>query len=72
MSQHQIRLLAERFDALDLDPALVRRDRAVSLEQVGGFLVLWSEQAGELSRRLKGQGVWTDFRGDGLRLGPAP
>ncbi len=72
VSQHQIRLLAEQFDALDLNPALVRRDRAVPLEQVGGFLVLWSEQAGELSRRLKEQGVWTDFRGNGLRLGPAP
>jgi kynureninase len=72
VSQHQIRLLAERFDALDLDPSLVRRDRAVALEQLGGFLVLWSAQAGELSRRLKEHGVWTDFRGDGLRLGPAP
>ncbi|HEX4612928.1 MAG TPA: hypothetical protein VH092_32345 [Urbifossiella sp.] len=72
MSQHQIRILAERFDALDLDPALVRRDLAVPLEQLGGFQVLWSAQAGELSRRLKEQGVWTDVRGNGLRLGPAP
>lgn len=72
VSQHQTRLLAERFDALDLNPALVRRDRAVPPEQVGGFLVLWSARAGELSRRLKEHGVWTDARGDGLRLGPAP
>ena len=55
-----------------LNPALVRRDRTVPLEQVGGFLVLWSEQAGELCRRLKAAGVWADFRGDALRLGPAP
>lgn len=72
VSQHQVKLLAERFDALDLDPALVRRDREVPLEQVGGFLVLWSPRAGELSRRLKDVGVWTDARGDALRLGPAP
>ena len=42
VSQHQVGLLAERFDALDLDPKLIRRDRDVLLDQVGGFLVLWS------------------------------
>jgi kynureninase len=72
VSRHQVGLLAERFDALDLDPALVRRDRAVPLGQVGGFLVLWSGRAGELCRRLKEEGVWADSRGDALRLGPAP
>jgi kynureninase len=72
LSQHQVRLLAERFDALDPDPTLIRRDRAVPLEQVGGFLVLWSAQAGEICRRLKQEGVWADYRGDALRLGPAP
>ena len=72
VSQNQVKLLAERFDALDLDPALVHRDGDVPLEGVGGFLVLWSPRAGELSRRLKEVGVWTDSRGDALRLGPAP
>lgn len=72
VSQHQVRLLAERFDALALDPKLIRRDHTVPLEQMGGFLVLWSPQAGEISQRLKAEGVWTDFRGDALRLGPAP
>ncbi len=73
VSQHQVRLLAERFDALDLDPAVIRRDRTVPLEQVGGFLTLWSPRAGEVCRRLKAEeGVWTDSRGDALRLGPAP
>src|SRR5205085_12603338 len=71
VSRHQVKLLAERFDALDLDPALVRRDRDVELERVGGFLVLWSPRAAELSRRLKEAGVWTDYRGEALRLGPA-
>ncbi|HKB02871.1 MAG TPA: hypothetical protein VKD90_11670, partial [Gemmataceae bacterium] len=47
-------------------------DRSVPLERVGGFLVLWSDRAGEISRRLKEEGVWTDYRGNGLRLGPAP
>jgi kynureninase len=72
VSQHQVRLLAERFDALGLDPALIRRDVTGPLDQVGGFLVLESPHAGELSRRLKEVGVWTDSRGTALRLGPAP
>lgn len=73
VSQYQVKLLAERFDALNLNPAIVRRDRSVPHEQVGGFLTLWSPRAGEVCRRLKAEeGVWTDARGDALRLGPAP
>jgi kynureninase len=72
VSQHQIGLLAERFDALDLDEAQIRRDRRTPLTGVAGFLVLWSNHAGELSQRLKAEGVWTDHRGAALRLGPAP
>ena len=72
VSQHQVRLLADGFDALDVDPAVIRRDRSVPLEEVGGFLVLWSPQAGELVRRLRAVGLWADTRGEALRLGPAP
>ena len=72
VSQHQVRLLAERFDGLGLNPAVIRRDIAVSLDQVGGFLVLESPHAAEVSKRLKAAGVWTDSRGMALRLGPAP
>ena len=72
VSQHQIRLLASTFDALDLDPAVVSRDRAVALDEVGGFLALRSPVAAELVRRLRARGVWTDARGEVLRLGPAP
>jgi kynureninase len=72
VSQHQIGLLAARFDALDLDPKLIRRDREVPLNEIGGFLVLWSSRAGEISQKLKTAGVYTDHRGNALRLGPAP
>jgi kynureninase len=44
----------------------------VPLTQIGGFLVLRSEQAGAIARRLKETGVWCDSRGNALRLGPAP
>ncbi len=72
VSQRQVGLLRERFDVLDLDPATMARDRSVPLADLGGFLALRSPHAGEISARLRERGVWTDFRGDILRLGPAP
>jgi selenocysteine lyase/cysteine desulfurase len=72
VSQHQIGLLASTFDALDLDPAVVSRDRASPLDEVGGFLALQSPVAAALVRGLQARGVSTDSRGEVLRLGPAP
>lgn len=72
VSQHQLGLLYRRFDALDADPAVVARDRSIGLEEIGGFLVLRSPRAAELWRRLRDRRVRTDYRGDQLRLGPAP
>jgi len=72
VSQHQVGLLAARFDALDADPALIRREHAVTLPELGGFLALQTPRAGELCRGLRERGVWADYRADLLRLGPAP
>lgn len=72
VSQHQIGLLASEFDALDLDPAVISRDRGSRLSEVGGFLALRSPVATSLTRRLRERGAWTDARGEVLRLGPAP
>jgi selenocysteine lyase/cysteine desulfurase len=72
ISQQQIGLLARSFDQLDLDPAVIRRDRDIPLTQIGGFLALQSPQAGALSKALFARGVWTDSRDDVLRFGPAP
>ncbi|HSQ60167.1 MAG TPA: kynureninase [Acidobacteriota bacterium] len=72
ISRHQIELLAASFDALDLDPGVVARERDVTPEGIAGFLALRAPRAGELSARLREEGVLTDHRGDLLRLGPAP
>ena len=72
VSRHQVGLLAEGFDALDLDPGVIALDRSVPPERIGGFLALRSPRAGEIAARLRERGVATDFRGDLLRLGPAP
>lgn len=72
ISQHQIGLLASSFDALDLDPALISRNRSLPLAETGGFLALTSPFAEKLQSTLKTAGVFTDSRGTTLRLGPAP
>jgi kynureninase len=65
-------VLAERFDALDADPAVVSRPGDVALENVAGFLALSSPVAGKLCDGLREHGVFADYRGNMLRLGPAP
>jgi kynureninase len=70
--QHQVGLLAERFDALGLDPRVITRDRSVGIERLGGFLALQTPHAGDFFHKLRERGVLTDYRGEWLRLGPAP
>lgn len=72
VSQHQIGLLINEFDKLDLDPKIIKRDTSVNLEHIAGFLVLYSDSAGKISEKLKEKNVWTDYRGNVLRFGPAP
>lgn len=72
LSQHQVGLLVKAFDALDADPQVISRDRSVALGGIGGFLALHTAHAARLHDRLRDGGVWTDYRGDVLRLGPAP
>lgn len=72
LSQHQVGALAAGFDALNADPKGITRDRSVSLSGAGGFLALWTPDAARLSAALRERGVWTDYRGDVLRLGTAP
>lgn len=73
VSLHQVGLLAHEFDNLDLDRTVINRDRrSVPLEATGGFLALYAPRAREISEALRRRGVWTDYRGDTLRLGPAP
>ena len=72
VSQHQTGRLAHGFDALDLDPAVIDRDRRVPLDQIGGFLTLTTPRADAICAALAARGVSTDVRGDWLRLGPAP
>ena len=72
VSQHQVGLLLETFESLDLDPSVVQTDDSVLLHERGGFLALRAPAAARLSASLRDRGVSTDFRGHVLRFGPAP
>ena len=72
VSQHQIGVQASTFDALDLDPKVVTRDRNAPLTEIAGFLALHSPCATTLTEELHARGVFTDARGDVIRFGPAP
>jgi kynureninase len=71
ISRRQTALLHRELEALDAPPSIARVE-AMPDEQRAGFLAIRSPRAGELSRKLRARGVLTDFRGDVLRLGPAP
>ena len=45
---------------------------AVEISGIGGFLSLRTPFAAKLQQALRKHNVWTDHRGDTLRLGPAP
>jgi kynureninase len=72
VSQHQVNLLLDRFQNLDLPPRLIHAGDRVDPQSRAGFLVLYSEQAAAISKKLAHAGVMTDYRGNSLRLGPAP
>ena len=44
----------------------------VALHETGGFLALRTRETPRVQKALKERDVWTDYRGDMLRLGPAP
>jgi kynureninase len=70
--RHQVKLLANEVDALDLPADVLTRDRTASLDAFAGFLAVESPHAGALQQALAEHGVATDSRGRWLRLGPAP
>lgn len=72
VSLHQVGLLADEFLKLDLPESIIKLDQNIKPEQRAGFLVLQTENAGEISARLSKAGVLTDYRGNSLRFGPAP
>jgi kynureninase len=71
ISRHQVGLLLREIEALDVAPSVAQVE-PMPAERRAGFLAIRSPHAGELARALRARGVLSDFRGDVLRLGPAP
>jgi kynureninase len=71
ISRHQVGLLKREFESLDLDPAVAHVE-VIPDDRRAGFLALRCTAAESLSSALRARGVFTDSRGDILRLGPAP
>ena len=71
ISRRQVSMLKSGFEALDVDARLAS---IVSMpdERRAGFLAIRTPHAEALVRSLRAQSVFTDHRGDILRLGPAP
>jgi kynureninase len=72
ISQDQVGRLAAQFDALHVDGRLIARDASIPLDRIGGFLALRTRHAADFCGKLRLRGVWTDYRGELLRMGPAP
>lgn len=76
-SLQQIGLMEEYFDkniaVLKSRAAqAVSRNTDLPKEHRGGFLTLRTPHARHLCESLKSHGIYTDYRGNRLRLGPAP
>ena len=41
-------------------------------DAIGGFLAIPAPRAGKIQKALRKKNIWTDYRGEMLRLGPAP
>ena len=71
ISRQQVGLLKRAFESLDIDPGVAHVE-PMPEDRRAGFLALRCPRAGDLSHALRARGVFTDVRGDLLRLGPAP
>lgn len=68
----QVSLLKELFLKQDLNPSIVKLRHNRPAEKNGGFLALQSPFARTIRAKFLEQEVYTDARGDILRIGPAP
>lgn len=71
ISRHQVGVLRQEFQRLDINPELARLE-TVPDDRRAGFLAIRTSRAATVVAALRSRGVFADARGDVLRLGPAP
>lgn len=69
---NQTGLLKDLFLQQEFDPEIIKLRHNRRLEENGGFLALQSPFARTIQSKLMEKNVFTDARGDILRIGPAP
>ena len=72
ISLHQKNIIADEFDKCGFDGKIIKRYADKPLTEYGGFIVFLTPHAGLISEELKKRNVYTDFRGNHIRFGPAP
>jgi len=72
ISQEQMDFLITCIDNKDFDPTIISRDNSVSLTNIAGFLALKTPYAKSLADHLYQNNIFSDVRGEYIRLGPAP
>ncbi len=68
----QIREMYRQFNGLGFDEDIIRLNHNYPITRNAGFLALYSPYTPKLYQKLKENGVYCDYRGNILRLGPAP
>jgi kynureninase len=71
ISRHQVGLLMREFERLDAAPAVAHIE-PIPDDRRAGFLAIRTPRARAICSALRQRGVLTDYRGDVLRIGPAP
>ena len=71
INRRQVALLKAGVERLDVNPAIAAI-APMPDDRRGGFLALRMPGAARVAQALRERGVFTDARGDVLRLGPAP
>lgn len=69
INNHQKDLMESEFTKYDLNPSIIKLK---DVKNRGGFMTFETPYAGLISRKLREYNILTDYRGDFLRLGPAP
>lgn len=70
--RQQIARMAELFEEAGFDPQKIRRTHSYDLSCNAGFLSLTTPHADTLWEQCKKRNIFTDFRGEIWRWGPAP
>lgn len=72
VSLYQVDLLRNRFIEAEIDPKIADYHKHIRKEHIAGFFTVITKHAEELNTKLFEKDIYTDFRGDNLRFGPAP